>query len=140
VHRTGDPYFVSYVFCYPRQYGRRYIYTLWFLNKSSFLLTLAWIDPETKSSPPKTDNPMEISKILNPPSASGRDGSSTASPPPTWLVISRQLADASTEKPEKKTSERQSAASTVGQKEWEEKMKKKGMPTEGLNTFRVKKN
>jgi len=62
---------------------------------------------------------MEISKILNPSSASGRDVS---------------------KKPEKKPSERQSAASTVGQKEWEEKMKKKGMPTEGLNTFRVKKN
>lgn len=26
-----------------------------------------------------------------------------------------------------------------GQKDWEDKMKSKGMPTQGLNTFRVKK-
>lgn len=31
------------------------------------------------------------------------------------------------------------AGTEEGQRDWEDKMKSKGMPTQGLNTFRIKK-
>ncbi|KAL0635565.1 hypothetical protein Q9L58_005496 [Maublancomyces gigas] len=67
---------------------------------------------------------MEIGKLLNP-KAGTEPGQSE----------DKSKGSESTKAPDSA----KKSGTDEGQRDWEDKMKSKGMPTQGLNTFRVKK-
>ena len=80
---------------------------------------------------------MDIRKILNPeePTPTASTPSAPSRPPVSIIPPANILL---IEQPPKKDRPTQGERGDAGSKDWEELRRKRGMPTEGLNTFRVR--